>query len=92
MRELSQNPKVAESDPNVAENDSDVVENDSDVVDCDPFSWIAIYSNRIKIQRKVRTGVFFEPVPWYSDHSYDLTTCPSWTQAPAMVIDKSLIA
>ena len=47
----------AESDPNVAENDSDEAENDSDVVDCDPFSWIANHSNRIKIQRILRTGV-----------------------------------
>ena len=29
-----------------------------DVVDCDPISWIAIHSNWIKIQRKVRTGVY----------------------------------
>ena len=57
MRELPQNPNGAESDPNVAENDPNVADNDSDVVDCDPISWIAIHSNRITIQRKVRTGV-----------------------------------
>ena len=57
LRELPQDLKVAESDQNVAENDPNVAENDSDVVDCDRISWIAIHSNRIKIQRKVRTGV-----------------------------------
>lgn len=34
-----------------------VVDSDSDVVDNDPFSWIAIYSNRIKQGRKVKTGI-----------------------------------
>ena len=31
--------------------------NDSDVVDCDPFAWIAIHSDRLKIPRKVTTGI-----------------------------------